>query len=441
MPNLLAIRREDKNEWERRTPLTPAQVGTLIEEHQLQIIVQPSEIRAFADEAYAAVGAKIQEDLSPADVILAIKEIPVDLLQADKTYLFFSHTIKGQPYNMPMLQKLLDLNCQLIDYERVEDEQERRLIFFGEHAGLAGMIDTLHALGQRLDWEGIDTPLADIRSTHEYGDLPAAKQALRQVGQRIIEEGFPLELVPLTIGIAGYGNVSRGAQAILELLPTRQISPAELLTLREQENLDRNIIYKVVFQEKDTVEPIEAGHAFDLQEFFDHPERYRSQFEQYLPHLTGLVNCIYWDTPYPRLLTKEVARQLYRGGEASPKLRVIGDISCDIEGAIELTLKPTSPDSPNFVWDPITETARDGIMGPGPVIMAVDNLPCELPVEASQSFGEALLPFIPALIACDFSLDFAVCTLPPELKRATIVYHGQLTPEYEYLREYLNQEE
>jgi alpha-aminoadipic semialdehyde synthase len=256
------------------------------------------------------------------------------------------------------------------------------------------------------------------------------------VGQRLIEEGLSLILTPLVIGLAGYGNVSRGAQAILDLLPMRQITPAELLTLVKREDLDRNVIYKVVFKEEDTVEPLVEGQPFDLAEFFQHPERYRSKFEQYLPHLTVLVNCIYWDARYPRLLTKETARQLF-ASDTPPKLRVIGDISCDIEGSIELTIQATKPDAPSFVWDPATDTAIEGVAGPGPVIMAVDNLPCELPVESSTSFGEALLPFIPALAACDFSVDFEQSALPPELKRATIVYQGELTPEYQYLKSYL----
>jgi alpha-aminoadipic semialdehyde synthase len=436
MNNIIGVRREDKNEWERRVPLTPAHVSKLVQQHHLSLIVQTSPIRAFSDEDYVNAGAAVQEDISPATVVLAVKEIPIELLQANKTYIFFSHTIKGQPYNMALLKRLLELNCQLIDYERVVDEQNRRLIFFGEHAGLAGMIDTLHALGQRLAWEGIDTPFAKIRSTYSYGDLPTAQTTIKAVGQRILEEGLPVELLPLVIGIAGYGNVSRGAQAILDLLPIREINPRDLLTLSEEDTGYRNVIYKVIFREVDTVEPIVESQTFDLPEFFQHPDRYRSKFAQYLPHLSVLVNCIYWDTPYPRLLTKDTARQLYQD-DTLPKLRVIGDISCDIEGAIEPTIKATSPDNPTFVWDKNTDSASDGVAGQGPVIMAVDNLPCELPIEASTSFGEALLPFIPDLAACDFGVDFEACTLPPELKRATIVYHGELTPEYRYLEQFL----
>ncbi|GAB4432293.1 MAG: NAD(P)-dependent oxidoreductase [Anaerolineae bacterium] len=436
MSNVIGIRREDKNKWERRVPLTPDHVAQLVEQNGLSVIAQKSPVRVFDDSDYAQAGAVVQEDLGPADVIFAVKEIPLPLLQPNKTYLFFSHTIKGQAYNMPLLQKLLDLNCQLIDYERIVDDQNRRLIFFGRHAGLAGMVDTLHTLGQRLAREGYTTPLAEVKLTYQYGDLPSAQQAVRSIGRRIAEEGLPEPLAPLVVGVAGYGNVSRGAQEILDLLPTRTVSPAELLSLSRQDDVQRNVIYKVVFKEQDTVEPASEGKPFDLQEFFSHPERYRSRFEQYLPHLSVLVNCIYWDTPYPRLLTRAQAAQLFAGG-ASPKLKVIGDISCDIEGGVEITLKPTSPDEPAFVWDPATDTAIDGVAGRGPVVMAIDNLPCELPVEASASFGDALLPFVPALAAANFTADFDSVALPPELKRATIIYQGKLTPSYEYLVQFL----
>ncbi|MBW1744658.1 MAG: hypothetical protein JRJ47_14720, partial [Deltaproteobacteria bacterium] len=213
-------------------------------------------------------------------------------------------------------------------------------------------------------------------------------------------------------------------------------SPEELTALTASDDVDAHHVYKVVFKEEDTVLPVDQRNPFDLQEFFEHPERYRSKFQDYLPHLSVLVNCIYWDTPYPRLVTKEAVRDLYRR-HLQPRLRVIGDISCDIGGGIEPTLKATDLDNPVFVWDPRTDSALDGVAGRGPVIMAVDNLPCELPIESSTAFGDALTPFVPALATCDFDNDFESCILPPELKRATILYHGQLTPAYRYLAPYI----
>jgi saccharopine dehydrogenase (NAD+, L-lysine-forming) len=161
------IRLEDKNEWERRTPLIPAHVKELREKHGLEVYVQSSPIRAFGHQEYEQAGARIVEDLTACPLILAIKEIPPQLFEKDKTYVFFSHTIKGQAFNMPMLQRLLDLGCQLIDYEKIVDERGRRQVFFGNYAGLAGMIDTLWALGQRLAWEKIDTPFSHLRPARE----------------------------------------------------------------------------------------------------------------------------------------------------------------------------------------------------------------------------------------------------------------------------------
>ena len=188
MAACIGIRREDKSPWERRTPLTPEQVRQLRAETGLQFIIQPSTQRIFSDEAYRDAGAQVSDDLTPCHAILGIKEIPPHALEPHKTYVFFSHTIKGQPQNMPMLRRLMELECQLIDYERITDAAGRRLIFFGRYAGLAGMMDTLWALGQRLTWEGIANPFADLRRAWEYGRLEEAQAAVRAVGARIAQE-------------------------------------------------------------------------------------------------------------------------------------------------------------------------------------------------------------------------------------------------------------
>ncbi len=173
----IGIRREDKSRWERRVPVTPEDARELKEEHGIEVWVQPSSIRVFSEEEFTQAGATVQEDLSPCPVIFAVKEMPLDFFEPGKTYVFFAHVIKGQPYNMPMLKKMLELGCNLIDYEKVTDEKGRRLIFFGRHAGIAGMIETLWALGQRLDWEGIPNPFTQLKHTYQYKDLAEAKEA------------------------------------------------------------------------------------------------------------------------------------------------------------------------------------------------------------------------------------------------------------------------
>lgn len=427
----VGIRREDKGRWERRTPLTPSQARLLRDRDGIQFLVQPSNTRVHSDREYVSAGACIDEDLSTCNAVFGIKEIPPEALQANQTYVYFSHTVKGQPYNMPMLRRLLELNCQLIDYERITDDRGRRLVFFGRHAGLAGMIDSLWALGQRLAWEGISNPFESIRQTSTYRDLAEAMDAVREAGQMIATAGIPTALEPLVIGIAGYGNVSRGAQEILDLLPHERVEPSRLSDLFESLRSADHRIYVVVFKEEDLVEPIMPCEPFDLQRYYTYPDEYRSRFESYVPYLTMLINAIYWDNRYPRLLTRQCIKSLYARGQ--PRLRIIGDISCDVEGAIECTVKCTRPDEPVYVYHPCQGETSPGVAGKGPVILALDILPAELPRESSIAFGEALLPFVPAIARADYSLPFEQCDLPAEIRRAMICYHGELAPDYRYL--------
>lgn len=432
---LIGIRREDKNEWEKRTPLVPVHVAELVNQG-LQFRVQPSPIRAFPETFYSEAGAEINEDLSPCQVILAVKEIPEEFILPDKVYLFFSHVIKGQPFNMPMLKELLQKNAVLIDYECIVNEQNQRLIFFGRFAGLAGMIDTLWTLGQRILAEGIECELSNVLRAFAYDTLDAAKIHINDIGKTINDVGLPEELIPLTCGLSGYGNVSQGAQEILDLLPVIELSSSDLKAGRFPEDKIRHHIFKTVFQEQDLVLPMNPEETFDLQDYYDNPEKYRSIFDSYVPNLSVLVNCIYWDERYPRLITKSLLRELYKPG-LTPKLKVVGDISCDIEGAIECTLQPTTPDSPAYIYDPVSNEIIDGVEGNGPAIMAVDNLPCEFPKESSRQFSDALREYLPEIAKADFTGSFKDCNLPPILKGAVIAYRGALTPNYEYLEKYL----
>lgn len=431
----IGIRREDKNEWERRVPLTPAQTAALIASHGLRILVQPAPGRAFPDEEYQRAGAELTEDLSPARIILGVKEIPIDRIQAGSAHLIFSHTIKGQPYNLPMLRRFLDQGCHLIDYERIVDETGRRLVFFGYHAGLAGMVETLHALGCRLAAEGLETaanPFIDLRQPYQYPDLQAARDQLAAIGDRIRQDGLPSCLRPMVCGVLGYGNVARGVQEILECLPITRITPEQLLDPGFGSS-DPHSIQVVVFKEADTVTPVNPVHRFELSDYYQRPQRYRAAFARYLPRLTVLINAIYWDQRHPVLVTRDDLRPLFAGG-GRPRLRVIGDITCDIEGSIAVTVNSTLPDQPNFVYDLSRDLVAPGCDNlAGPVVMAVDNLPTEFPREASISFGEALSPLLPELARSDFSRPLAASGLPAPLARATIVYQGQLTDDYRYL--------
>jgi alpha-aminoadipic semialdehyde synthase len=432
--NVIGIRREDKNQWERRTPIIPAHVGSMTGKLGAKVLVQPSIIRVFGDGEYREAGAVLDETLSGASVIFGVKEIPLHLLQAGKTYVFFSHTVKGQALNMPMLRRLMELRCNLIDYEKIVDESGKRLVFFGRHAGLAGMIDSLWALGRRLEWEGISTPFAGLRQAYGYRDLKDAMEAVSAVGEMIRRDGLPEGLGSCSFAFTGYGNVSRGAQEIFDLLPFREVAPGELAA--SQGRWEKHFVFKTVFREADMVVPDRVGDSFDLGDYYNSPEGYRSIFHGYLEHITVLINGIYWEQKYPRLVTKNHLRSLFER-HSSPRLRLIGDISCDVEGSIECTLKATTPDHPVFVFDPLTGNKNDGWSGRGVVVLAVDNLPCELPLDSSTHFSQALEPFFPAIITEDFSAGLDESRLPPELKGATILRLGQLTPSFRYLEKHL----
>jgi len=432
MTYILGIRREDKNKWERRVPLTPEHVKKIYENNNIKTVIQPSKIRIFSDEEYRSVGAEVNEDLSSSSVIFAIKEIPIDFFEKNKTYVFFSHTIKGQKHNMPMLKKMMELGCNLIDYEKITDSNGRRLVFFGRYAGIVGMIDTLWAFGQRMKCKGISAPLSEIKQTIHYKNLKEAKYHLDEISKRIKQDGFPDSISPIVIGLAGYGNVSKGAQEIIDILPFEEIDPSQLKSIHL--NPSNKVIYKVVFKEKDMFERISNDKDFSLQEYYSRPDLYRSVFHNFVPFLSILMNCIYWNKQYPRLITKDYLKSNY---SKNFKLQIVGDISVDINGAVEFTEKVTSPDNPVFTFNPLKFNITDGYNGDGIVVMAVDNLPCEVPRDSSKAFNDSLNPFIQSIVKADFSVDFDNLNLPPEIKKAVILYHGKLTPAYEYLINHL----
>jgi saccharopine dehydrogenase (NAD+, L-lysine forming) len=433
----IGIRRENKNKWERRVPLVPSDLAELQQAHGLKFVVQPSEIRTFSDAEYRAAGLSLDERMRGASMVFGVKEVPVRLLRPSKVYVFFAHVVKGQAYNMPMLRRLMEFGCSLVDYERIADDNNRRLVFFGRHAGNAGMIETLRGLGLRLAAGGQVTPLAEVKPAYEYHDLADAKAHLRELGARIASGGIPDALRPLVIGVAGYGNVSEGAQDVLGALPVESAPVHQLKEQAMTRGAGAPPMLKVVFREEDMVRPVDPQASFALQDYYQNPERYAGRFEEHLDHLDVLVNCIYWEPRYPRLVTKAWAAKQFGTPGSAPRLKIVGDISCDIDGSIELTAKASTPDDPCFVYEPVTGKVTDGVQGPGLVIMSVDNLPCELSRESSQHFSAVLKGMVPELAAADWQGDFDQLNLPSHLKKAVIVHKGELTPGYAFLKKHL----
>ncbi|MBT8378069.1 MAG: hypothetical protein KJN64_02440 [Ignavibacteria bacterium] len=434
---IIGIRRADKNDWEQRVPLIPEDLKYLKEKYGIHTLIQPSDIRAYKNEEYKNAGVEVVEDIQKANTIFAVKEIPLHFYRPNKTYIFFSHTIKGQDYNMPILKKMMELKCNLIDYERIVDESNNRLIFFGKHAGVAGIIESLHALGQKLEEKNIITPLKKIKQAYKYDSIEEAKQELKVIGEKIKKNGIPKELQPLIVGFAGYGNVSRGAQEIFEILPFKEIKADEIQFINEKYKAEsEHHFFKVVFKENDLVKP--KSGKFELQDYYNHPEKYESKFEQYIPHLTMLVNCIYWTEDYPRLVTKSYL-QCEEYKETEQKLIVIGDISCDINGSIEITNKATEPGDAFYTYLPENDDYKNGIVKDGITIMAVDNLPCEFPKESSADFSNVLKKFVYEIANTDFNKSFEDLTLPYPIKTALILHRGELTKTYQYLNQYLTE--
>ncbi|MCF7919060.1 MAG: hypothetical protein K9N06_04005 [Candidatus Cloacimonetes bacterium] len=427
----LGIIKETKNIWERRVPLNPAAVKKLTD-NGYRVRVQPSSNRIYTDAEFLAAGAELDSDLSACDLIMGVKEIPIKSIIAGKPHLFFSHTIKGQDYNMPLLQYFLDTRSTLLDYEKIVDEEGRRLVFFGKFAGNAGMVDALWAAGQRYWLEyGIKTPFLKIKQSYQYDSLPQCLEELKEIGREIAENGLPSEICPFNICLLGYGHVSQGCQEILAAFPVEQVEPEELAGLEDKHV--NNKMYMAIFREEHLVERRDGGE-FNLEDYFAHGDEYKSKMEEFLPYCTMYMSGIYWAPGYPIFLKNRELRKL--AGDM-PKLIMIGDITCDIDGSVEATHKVTMPDNPVFIYDPATDKITDGFKGAGFAVCAIDNLPCEFSREASDFFSSALMPFVEAMLNTDYAKSLTTCGLPAEMKSACIVHLGELAAEYQYLKKYL----
>lgn len=448
MGRCVGIVREAYSKWERRAPLTPAHVAQLVK-RGVRVVVQPSRARVFSDEQYARAGATLSEDLAPAGVILGIKQVPVPSLLPDKTYLFFSHTVKAQADNMALLDAVLERRVRLIDYECITHGGERggrRLVAFGRNAGRAGMLAGMRGLGERLLNLGVSSPFVNVASAYMYSDLEHAKDAVERAGKRLqTSGGIPEELGPLTFVFTGNGNVSKGAQEIFKLLPHRMVHPSELPTLQARlkgDDATRMVYGTVVDDLNYFVRPIDgaAGGPVSRTEYYRHPERYESVFhERVVPYTSLLVNCMYWDDRFPRLLTRDQLQAL-RVDQGNTKLLGIADISCDIGGGVEFLDFATEIERPFARYDLSTQrmvqdddglagSARDALM-----MMSVDILPSELAIESSQLFGDKLLDYVDTLARdTDARTPLNESKLPKELLGACIASNGRLTTPFEYI--------
>ncbi|XP_042486504.1 alpha-aminoadipic semialdehyde synthase [Macadamia integrifolia] len=437
---VVGILSESSNIWERRSPLTPSHCARLLhggtgKTEVKRIIVQPSTKRIYHEALYEDVGCEISDDLSECGLILGVKQPKLDMILPDRAYAFFSHTHKAQKENMPLLDKILAERASLYDYELIIGNHGKRLLAFGKYAGIAGLIDFLSGLGKRYLNLGYSTPFLSLGASYMYSSLAAAKAAVIAVGEEIATLGLPSGICPLVFVFTGSGNVSQGAQEIFKLLPHTFVDPSRLPELYEmaKDHTQRMRtsrrgfrVYGCVVTCQDIVEPKDPSKPFDKADYYSHPEHYSPIFhERIAPYASVIVNCMYWEKRFPRLLsTKQLQEQMRK------QCRLIGvsDITCDIGGSIEFVSQTTSMERPFFRYNPLSDSYHHDMEGEGLICLAVDNLPTEFAKEASQHFGDILSQFIGSLASVQNISD-----LPPHLRKACIAHGGILTPLYEYI--------
>ncbi len=413
------IRKEHKNQWEKRAPLTPEAVEALIG-NGLKLELEPCDIRIFSDDEYKEAGVTYPAQPDNAEFVLGIKEPPVDSIKHKQVHLAFSHTIKGQDYNMPLLQKFLDEEATLLDYEPIVDPATgQRTIAFGRYAGIAGAVDSFHILGQKLAQKNLKTPLTSLKMTYNYGTVEQLKEHLAEYD---LQQGEPIRAL-----VVGTGKVGKGSIEVCEWLGLPRVSAEDFLA----GNLPERSFFAVLSSRH--INKHKDGQAFDMNDFVEQGiDAYESSFDQVLGQFNILLQTPYWEEKYPKHLDKA---RMVANKDKLPL--VIGDISCDIDGSLECTTKASDIDTPAFTYNIDNDESVDGISWDGITVMSIDNLPCELPIDASNDFSAALKTYAPQIMAMDLSKSFDECGLPDDLKEAVITYKGELTPKYQYLKEFL----
>jgi hypothetical protein len=397
----IGVIRETKNPPDKRVPLSPEKCAKLKQNFpEVELVVQSSNIRAFKDEEYSELGVNIVQDVSDCDVLLGVKEVKKEELLPHKTYFFFSHTIKEQPYNRDLLQKILDLKIKMIDYEALTYPKNGRILGFGRYAGIVGAYNAFLAFG-------IKSNSYNLKPANECHDYKELKQELKKVK-------LPNDY---KIIISGDGRVGKGAEEIIHAIGIYEVSPLDFLTSTRNEPIYTQLSIKEYNKRKD-------GQLFTKDDFYTNPELFESNFKRFSDIGDMYIACHYWDANAPFVFSREDIKA------DSFKLKIVADISCDIDGPVASTLRPSSIDEPLYGYDPKTESEVDFMNENAIGVMAVDNLPCELPRDASEDFGNELLTkVLPSIIGEDSDTI---------IERASICENGKLTSYYSYLQDYVN---
>ena len=395
----IGILREGKTPPDKRVALSPEQCVQVQNQYpDLDLVVQPSPIRRFVDSKYTDLGVVMQEDLADCDVIIGVKEVPEKDLIANKTYFYFSHTIKEQPYNRSLLLKMLSLNIRMIDYETLTNANGKRLIGFGRYAGIVGCYNGFLAQGKR---------------TRSYDLKPAN---LCEDRKEMESELTKIKLEPIKIVLTGSGRVGNGILELINIIGIKEVSKEQFLN----ESFDQ-----AVYVQLNTLDyniRID-GSASSKSDFYANPHLYKSDFLKYANVAEMFIAGHYYSADSPYLFTREQAKL------SSFNIKTVADVSCDIDGPVACTIAPSTISNPIYGYNPLTELIDDITKPDVITVMAVDNLPCELPKDASEDFGAEMIKHIlPCLLTED----------PTNIiERATICENGKLTKHYEYLSNYV----
>lgn len=398
---VIGLLREGKVPVDRRVPLTPGQAKAIQAAYEgVEVVAQRSDVRCFSDEEYAAAGIRLVDSLEEADILLGVKEVPLADLIDGKTYFFFSHTIKKQPYNRGLLQEILRKNIRMIDYETLTEKSGKRIIAFGRWAGIVGAYNGIWTYGKRYN-------LFSLRRAHECFDLDDLKSEFAKVA-----------LPPVKIALTGGGRVTKGAMEVLVGMGVRKVTPHEFI--------HNHFDFPVFAQLNVRNYNVNAdGEPFSRNEFYRSPQCFDGDFLQYTAAADILIAAAYWAPDAPVLFTREDMV------DPNFKITVIADITCDIEGSVPSTKQPSTIADPVYDYNASDDEIDPPFSDEGNVtVMAVDNLPCELPRDASRSFGQRLAErVLPLLLGDD---PDAV------IDRATIAAEGELHGKYTYLQDYVD---
>lgn len=392
----IGVLRETKNPPDRRVALPPEPAAELIRKYPgIDLVVQPSELRCFADAEYDRQGIALQEDLSDCDLLIGVKEVKTDALLPGKDYLFFAHVAKEQPYNRNLLKTILNQRIRLIDYEYLTDSQGVRLIAFGRWAGIVGAYNGLRGLGMA-------TGAFSLKPAHDCRDRAEMDDQL-----------LTISLPDTRILVSGGGRVAKGAMETLSRLKIREVNPASYL----REDFNEPVICRI---DPEHYVSHRDGRDFDYSHFFQHPADYQSTALPYLMKTDLYIAAHYWDPRSPRMFELSDLDRLLETGQDRHTLRMIADISCDINGSVPVTTHATT------IADPFYWYGNDQKL----LMMTVDNLPGELPRDASMEFAGALSrEIIPRIVEGD-----------PDgvIERAMITENGELTAAFRYLNDYVS---